>query len=85
MSEPTQRQEFDKSGMCWTAPSAGHNVKGSLGEDLRQRRPNKVLASLTVQWADQTNKSKTWPHCPMRDQGDHPSQSIKHVVMRFEN
>lgn len=55
LSEPAQRQEFGRSGMCWTAPSAGNNVKGSLGKDLRQRRPNKVLASLTVQWADQTN------------------------------
>ena len=39
LSKPTQRQEFGWRGMCCSAPSAGHDVKGSLGEDLRQRRP----------------------------------------------
>ena len=84
-SEPTQRQEFGRRGMCWLAPSAVHNMKGSLGEYWRQRTPSQVLARLTVRWAEQTNKSRTWQHCPMRDQGDHPSQGIKHVFMRFEN
>ena len=85
LSKPTQRQEFGRRGMCWSAPSAGHNMKGSLGEDWRQRRPTQVLASLTVRWVEQRNKSWTWQHCPMRDQGDHPSQGIKHVFMRFDN
>ena len=59
--------------------------EGQPRRRLEAEEPTQVLASLSVRWVEQRNKSWTWQHCPMRDQGDHPSQGIKHVSMRFDN
>ena len=74
-----QKRDVLVSALC------SSQYEGQPRRILEAEEALQVLASLTVRWAEQTNKSWTWKHCPMRDQGDHPSQGIKHVFMRFEN